>query len=205
MHVDRKVVFCSSRTCWHRFRPASAFGSTASSPQLASCRSAAAMPARASRPPSKAGTRTPDGSFTPAHRIFQSQPRRDARHPGRPEQPHRARRSRPGPADALPAAAAVGRLHDQGAEGLRRQAPDVDDHRQRPDQLDTGRRHQGLSGRAVQGGGAKKRAAAPAVRSEGPGIVRAARSGIAATLNGGVGQPVTSAASPPTDEPTIPI
>ena len=39
-----------------------------------------------------------------ARRLLQSQPEADARHPGRPEQSHRARRTRPGTADALPAA-----------------------------------------------------------------------------------------------------
>ena len=83
-------------------------------------------------------------------------------------------------------ASPVGRLHHQGAQGFRRQAIDVDDRRQRPDEFHPGRRDQGLPGRAVPRGGAEERAAAPAVRPEGP-VFSGPPVGIAATFTGAVG------------------
>ena len=56
----------------------------------------------------------------PPDRLLQSQHEAGARHSGRPEQPHRAGRSRSRPADALPRRPAVRRLRHQGAEGFRR-------------------------------------------------------------------------------------
>ena len=64
----------------------------------------------------------PDGTYTLLVGYFNRNQKADARHPDRPEQSHRARRTRSRPADALPAAPAVGRLHDHRAEGLRQEA-----------------------------------------------------------------------------------
>ena len=109
-----------------------------------------------------------------AHRILQSQPERDTRYSDRPEQPHRTRRTGLRAAHAFPAAPAVGRLHHQGAEGLRRQATDLDDRGQRPHDLDPGGRHQGIPGGALQGTGAGKRAAEDSVRPGRTGVRGAA-------------------------------
>ena len=140
---------------------------------------AAARPAQGQRPGHLPGLRglVPERrrQLHPAARLLQPQSEADARHPGRSEQPHRARRSRPGSADVLPAAPRLGRVRDQGAEGLRhREALHLDDRRQRQDRVDSGRPDQGLSDRAVQGRRGRQHAAEAQVRAHRQDVHRAA-------------------------------
>ena len=85
------------------------------------------------------------------------------------------------PADALPVGPLVGRVHDQGAEGLRRQEADVDARRQRPHQRDHDAHQARLDPRAVRGSGEQEHAAGSALRAEGPSFTGPPE-GVAATI-----------------------
>ena len=133
----------------------------------------------------------PDGSVSLLRRLLQPQQQAGARHPGRAEQPDRAGRPRLRAADALPAAARLGRVHDHGAEGLRRQEADVDAS------SPTARRPRfrwastiEYSGRAVSRTRRGQHAAGAEVLADGedvPGTADRHR----ARMTGTVGQPVT--------------
>ena len=71
-------------------------------------------------------------------RIFQSQFQRRAGYSDRTGESHRAGRSGPGPAHALPDAPAVGRIHRHRAQGFRREEAHLDADGEWEDHADSG-------------------------------------------------------------------
>ena len=106
----------------------------------------------------------------PPRRLLQPQHQAGARHSGRTQQPHRARRAGYGPADALRHRPPVGRLHHQAAEGFRDQEADVDHRRQRPDECDHAAHPGRLRRRTVRGRGEQEHAAEAEVPRRRPAV-----------------------------------
>ena len=96
------------------------------------------------------------------------------RHPDRPRQPHRARRPRLRPADALRADSAARRIRHQGAAGIRHQQADLDAEGQRPGGQGHLLAESAVLGRFLQERGERQRTAGGALRSRWPGAHRPA-------------------------------
>ena len=93
--------------------------------------------------------RNDDGSFSLLIGYYNRNSKEALTIPDRPQQPDRARRSRPGPADVLRDGPPVGRVRDQGAEGLRQQGHPLDADRERRDPVGAVHAEPRLSDHAV--------------------------------------------------------
>ena len=89
------------------------------------------IPAKASRPLSKAGSRIADGTYSILFGYFNRNMKQELDIPIGPENKNRTRRSGSGPAHSFFDAPPVGHVHRDRPEGFRLAKSYLDDHRQR--------------------------------------------------------------------------